>query len=65
MGSKTAVKLNRTLCDRARLQAQKAGYSSLEEFIEHVLERELAKQEDNPVTRDDVEEKLKGLGYLE
>jgi hypothetical protein len=65
MGSKTTVKLNRTLCDRARLQAQKAGYSSLEEFIEHVLERELAKQEDNPVTRDDVEEKLKGLGYLE
>jgi hypothetical protein len=65
MGSKTAVKLNRTLCDRARLQAQKAGYSSLEEFIEHVLERELAKQEDNPITRDDVEEKLKGLGYLE
>jgi hypothetical protein len=65
MGSKTAVKLNRTLCDRARLQAEKAGYSSLEEFIEHVLERELAKQEDNPITRDDVEEKLKGLGYLE
>jgi hypothetical protein len=65
MGSKTTVKLNRTLCDRARLQAEKAGYSSLEEFIEHVLERELAKQEDNPITRDDVEEKLKGLGYLE
>ena len=62
--SKTSVKLNKALCERARVHAEKAGYSSLEEFIEHAIERELAKVED-PGTRDELENKLKGLGYLE
>ena len=63
LSSKTSVKLNKTLCDRARAHAEKVGYSSLEEFIQHVLERELAKLEETS-SRDDVEAKLKGLGYL-
>jgi hypothetical protein len=58
------VKLKKGLYDRARGHAEKAGYSSLEEFVEHVLERELAKVEE-PGSRDDLEKKLKGLGYLE
>ncbi len=61
--SKTSVKLNRSLCQRAARYAEKAGYSSLEEFVEHVLEREIAKSEDS-ASREDVEKKLKGLGYL-
>ncbi|MDQ6758263.1 MAG: hypothetical protein M3Z32_00180 [Acidobacteriota bacterium] len=64
LSSKASIKLNKALCDRARLHAEKAGYSSLDEFVEHVLERELAKVEESS-TRDDVENKLKGLGYLE
>jgi hypothetical protein len=63
LSSKTSVKLNKPLCDRARAHAEKAGYSSLEEFLQHVLERELAKLEETS-SRDDVEAKLKGLGYL-
>ena len=63
LSSKTSVKLNKQLCDRAKAHADKAGYSSLEEFIQHVLERELAKLEETS-SRDDVEAKLKGLGYL-
>ena len=61
--SKTSVKLNKALCDRARTHAEKAGYSSLEEFVQHVLEREMAKLEEAS-SRDEVEAKLKGLGYL-
>ena len=63
LSSKTPLKLNKALCDRARAHAERAGYSSLEEFVQHVLERELAKLEETS-SRDDVEAKLKGLGYL-
>lgn len=64
LSSKTSVKLNKALSERARLHAQKSGYSSLEEFVEHVLERELAKLEEGD-SREEIEKKLKGLGYLE
>ncbi len=41
-----------------------AGYSSPQEFVEHVLEKELAKLEEAQ-TDEEVLNKLKGLGYLE
>ena len=64
MASKTSVKLNTSLCQRAAQWAEKAGYSSLDEFIEHMIEKELAKLGE-PDSKDDVIKKLKGLGYLE
>ncbi|PYT24162.1 MAG: hypothetical protein DMG57_29555 [Acidobacteria bacterium] len=64
MASKTSVKLNKSLCRRAAQWAEKAGYSSLDEFIEHMIEKELAKLGE-PDSKDDVIKKLKGLGYLE
>ena len=64
MPSKTSVKLNKTLCQRAARVAEKAGYSSVEEFMEHVLEKELAHFEEAD-SKDEVIKKLKGLGYLE
>jgi hypothetical protein len=62
--SKTSVKLNKTLCQRAARVAEKAGYSSVEEFMEHVLEKELAHFEEAD-SKEEVIKKLKGLGYLE
>lgn len=64
MPSKTSVKLNKTLCQRAARVAEKAGYSSVEEFMEHVLEKELAHFEEAD-SKEEVIKKLKGLGYLE
>ena len=64
LSSKISVKLNKSLSERARAQAEKAGYTSLDEYVEHVLERELAKVEESGSTAE-VENKLKGLGYLE
>ncbi len=64
MGSKTTVKLSKSLCDRARMLVEKAGYSSLEEFIEHAMEKDLAGLEEAD-SKEDLIKKLKGLGYLE
>ncbi len=64
MPSKASVKLNKTLCQRAARVAEKAGYSSVEEFMEHVLEKELAHFEEAD-SKEEVIKKLKGLGYIE
>lgn len=59
-----SIKLNPDLWRRVEQHAAKAGYSSAEEFVEHVIERELAKL-DETEAREEVERRLKGLGYLE
>lgn len=61
---KSTVKLNKTLVERAARIAEHAGYSSVEEFIEHIIEKELAHFEDSD-SKEEVVKKLKGLGYLE
>jgi hypothetical protein len=64
MLSKTGIKLNKTIFERARVAAGAAGYSSVEEFIEHAIEKELANHEES-MSKEDLVKKLKGLGYLE
>ena len=63
MASKTSIKLNKSLCDRARVVVERAGYSSLEEFVEHAMERDLQRLEQAD-SKEELIEKLKGLGYL-
>jgi hypothetical protein len=62
--SKTTVKLNKSLCERAAVYAKAAGYSSTEEFVEHLIEKELARSE-QAGSKEEVTRRLKGLGYLE
>ena len=57
------VKLDKALLARAKRYARLAGYSSVEEFIAHALEKELAKLEDAH-TEDEIRRRLKGLGYI-
>lgn len=59
-----SVKLRKELWERVKRCAGLAGYSSPEEFVEHIIERELAKLEDAE-TDEQVLNKLKGLGYLQ
>lgn len=59
-----SIKLNSDLWRRVTEFAASAGYSSPEEFIEHLIEKELAHQEDAEA-HEEVERRLKGLGYLE
>jgi len=63
MKAKTTVKLNASLCERARQIVERAGYSSLEEFIEHAMDRDLARLETSE-SKEELMRKLKGLGYL-
>jgi hypothetical protein len=58
------IKLNKDLWDRVKKYAGAAGYSSPEEFVEHVLERELAKLEDAG-SDEEIVKKLQGLGYID
>jgi metal-responsive CopG/Arc/MetJ family transcriptional regulator len=62
--SNATVKVKNELMQRIERYAKAAGYSSSQEFVEHVLERELAKLEDTQSDQEIVE-KLKGLGYID
>jgi hypothetical protein len=64
MPAKVTMKLNHSLCERAKVAAAKIGYSSVEEFVEHAIEKELA-QHEAADSKADLVKKLKGLGYLE
>ena len=44
--AKTTIKLNQNICERALRVAKAVGYSSLEEFVEHAVEKELAIHEE-------------------
>ena len=60
------VKLDSHLYDRAKDAAETAGYSSVEEFIVHIIEKELANFETKEGEDDQaVQDRLRGLGYIE
>ena len=58
------IKIDSALHDRAKKASEKAGYSSLEEFVTHIIETEVAKHEHSDVD-EKVADQLRGLGYLE
>jgi len=58
------IKLDRQLEERAIEAARKAGYSSVEEFVRHAIEKHLAALEEAQ-DRAEAVKQLKGLGYLE
>ena len=58
------IKLDKNLLERAEAFAAKAGYASVEEFIAHILEREIAKSDSDDESEEEVKERLKGLGYI-
>ena len=49
---------------RVKKCAEAGGYSSPQEFVEHILEKELSKF-DAAESDEEILRKLKGLGYLE
>jgi hypothetical protein len=62
----SSVKIDADLLKRCKQHAQDAGYSSVEEFIAHVLERELkSKQEESEKDQEEIARRLQGLGYIE
>lgn len=61
--SKEKVKIDKSLLDKVRKYAELSGYSSVEEFISHLLEKEMAKTEEAD-SEEEIKKKLKGLGYI-
>ena len=57
------IKLDSDLLARVKKYADIAGYSSVEEFISHALEKELGKL-DGAVSEEEIKKRLKGLGYI-
>jgi len=58
------IKIDPALYDRVKKVSQLAGYPTPEEFIEHVIEKELSVLE-SADSDEEVTERLRGLGYLE
>jgi hypothetical protein len=61
------IKIDSELLKKAKECAAREGYSSVGEFIEHVLEKEIARlstpQSGDP--EEEVKKRLQGLGYIE
>jgi metal-responsive CopG/Arc/MetJ family transcriptional regulator len=62
--SKRKIKIDKELYDKLERIADAAGYSSTEEFIIHVLEREAAKIDDDSSSDEEIKKRLEGLGYI-
>ena len=62
-GKNTAVKIDKDLHVRLTKVADVAGYASVDEFVAHVLEKEMIHFEDSK-NDDEIRAKLKGLGYI-
>jgi len=58
------IKIDSKLLSRAKKAAEEAGYSSVEEFVTHLIEKEIAQYESGEVD-EKVADRLRGLGYIE
>ena len=58
------IKIDANLYERVKKVAEKAGYATAEEFVIHVIEKELSVLE-SADSDADVTERLRGLGYIE
>jgi hypothetical protein len=58
------IKLDKDLIARAEKVSAAAGYASVEEFVHHVLERELDKLDRDGADADEIRRRMQGLGYI-
>jgi len=61
-GSK--IKIDKDLMERLKKASDLAGYSSVDEFVIHVLENELARVDDGGESDEEIKKRLEGLGYI-
>ncbi len=57
------IKLDKELFERVKKVAKLSGYTSADEFVAHVLEKELSGLDDAG-SEEDIKKKLEGLGYI-
>jgi len=57
------IKIDKALFEKLEKAAQQAGYASADEFVTHLLERELAHSDDD-ASDEELKKRLEGLGYI-
>jgi metal-responsive CopG/Arc/MetJ family transcriptional regulator len=62
--SKPTIELDKELWAKVQQHSEAAGYSSPQEFVQHLIEQELAKG-DEAVSEEEARRKLQGIGYLD
>ena len=68
MFSSYKVKIEGELLEKVKQCADVAGYESVDEFVNHVLEKEINKvmpQNESSTSKEDIKKRLQGLGYIE
>jgi len=69
MFSSHKVKIEGELLEKAKQCADICGYESVDEFVIHMLEKEIHKvlppDEGSATSKDVVKKRLQGLGYIE
>ncbi|MCK5115192.1 MAG: hypothetical protein KAR44_01245 [Candidatus Aegiribacteria sp.] len=64
--AKLKLKFDSATIDRIKKVSQAGGYSSPEEFLIHVVERELDSLDpDQGESEEEIRRKMQGLGYIE
>jgi hypothetical protein len=64
--AKMKLKIDEASMERIRKVSQAGGYSSPEEFVLHVLQRELdSLAPDQGESEEEIRKKMEGLGYIE
>jgi metal-responsive CopG/Arc/MetJ family transcriptional regulator len=57
------IKIDKELYEKAKHVSETQGYSSVQEFVAHILEKIVDKQAPGE-TDDDLLKRLQGLGYI-
>jgi len=57
------VKVTKDLFAKVKKYAEIAGYSSVDEFVAHALEKEVSQLEGSD-SEEEIKKKLQGLGYI-
>lgn len=61
-GSK--IKIDKDLLEKVKKFSSLAGYATPEEFVQHVLEREISKFEEEGDSEEEIKKRMQGLGYI-
>ncbi len=63
-GGGDKIRIDKDLLAKVKKFSAIAGYSSPEEFVHHVLEREIAKFEKDGASEKEIRKRMQGLGYI-
>jgi len=58
------IKIDKDLLAKVKKYSSLAGYASPEEFVHHVLEKEIAKFEKDGASEEEIRKRMQGLGYI-